>query len=520
MPGGGLAVPHRTVMSRPKAPRRVRFAPSPTGTLHLGNARTALFNWIVARQSGGRLVMRIEDTDIDRERAGSEEAILTDLRWLGLDWDEGPDVGGPVGPYRQSDRRDSYLEAAASLLESGRAYRCFCDEDHLAAERERRLAAGKAPHYAGTCRGLERVEADRRASSGEAHVVRFATGAEDRTDPDASVVFVDRLRGTVEFPLKELGDTVILRRDGRPTYNFAVVVDDAAMEIDLVVRGEDHLSNTPRQVLMYQALGKTVPEFAHLPMVRAADGSRLSKRHGAASVSEYRDQGYPVVGLINALALLGWSPGEDRTLLDQEELLRLFDIDDVSRSPAAFDQARLDWICSQHLLQTPGERLAPAFHRRLADAGLLPSESPPEAQGWLAEFSDLLKKYVSHDAEVPQHAAPVFYDGGGPANDEARAVMSTEAARSVVAALVEESSQSPSADLESWQAMKKRVREAAGVKGKELFQPLRVAITGSSSGPELDRLVTLVEQGHRLFPESILPVAERARRTLAWHDAG
>ena len=507
-------------MSKSNVPRRVRFAPSPTGSLHLGNARTALFNWIVARQSAGRLVLRIEDTDVDREKAGSEEAILTDLRWLGLDWDEGPDVGGALGPYRQSDRREFYLQAASRLLESGRAYRCFCDEQRLVADREQRLAAGKAPHYAGTCRRLAPGDAERRALAGEPHVVRFATRTGAELDPDASVPFVDRLRGTVEFPLKELGDTVIVRRDGRPTYNFAVVVDDAAMEIDLVVRGEDHLSNTPRQVLLYQALGHDVPEFVHLPMVRAGDGSRLSKRHGAVSVAEYRDQGYPVAGLINALALLGWSPGEDQTLFGMEELVRIFDIDGVSRSPAAFDQVKLDWICSQHLLQTPGELLAPAFQRRLAEAGLLPARVPPEAQPWLSDFSDLLKKYVSHDAEVPRHAAPVFYDGSGPATDEACEVMGVATARSVVAALAEEASQSPPTDAETWQAVKKKVREAAAVKGKDLFQPLRVAITGSSSGPELDRLVVLVEQGQRLFPESILPVAERARRTLAWLVAG
>ena len=507
-------------MSGPQAPRRVRFAPSPTGSLHLGNARTALFNWLVARQSSGRLVLRIEDTDVAREKAGSEEAILSDLRWLGLNWDEGPDVGGPVGPYRQSDRREFYLEAATRLLESGRAYRCFCDEERLAGDRERRLAAGKAPHYAGPCRRLASAEAERRALSGDPHVLRFATRATAEIAPDASVTFVDRLRGTVEFPLKELGDTVIVRRDGRPTYNFAVVVDDAAMEIDLVVRGDDHLSNTPRQVLLYEALGKVVPEFVHLPMVRTVDGSRLSKRHGAVSVSEYRDQGYPVEGLINALALLGWSPGEDRTLLDSEELVRIFNIDNVSRSPAAFDRAKLEWVCSQHLLQTPGEKLAPGFHRRLADAGLLPADSPSAGQPWLADLSDLLKKYVSHDAEVPQHAAPVFYDGSAPAGEDARDVLGVDTARTVVAALAEESSQNPPVDLESWQAVKKQVRERAGVKGKGLFQPLRVAITGSSSGPELDRLVVLVEQGHRLYPGSILPVAQRARRTLEWLDAG
>jgi nondiscriminating glutamyl-tRNA synthetase len=363
-------------------------------------------------------------------------------------------------------------------------------------------------------------EAERRARAGEPFVVRFATRFEAEIDPDASVGFVDRLRGAVEFPLKELGDTVILRRDGRPTYNFAAVVDDAAMEIDLVVRGEDHLSNTPRQVLLYRALGKSVPEFVHLPMVRASDGSRLSKRHGAVSVADYRDQGYPVDGVINALALLGWSPGEDQTLFDPDELLRSFDIDDVSRAPAAFDQARLEWICSQHLLKTPGEKLAVAFHRRLADAGLLPAELPPAAEAWMTDFSELLKKYVSHDAEVPDHAAPVFHDGGRPVTDDAAEVMVGETARAVVRALAEQSGQSPPSDLESWQALKKTVRETTGAKGKGLFQPLRIAITGRSSGPELDQVVSLIEQGHRLFPGSILPVAERARRTLAWLDGG
>jgi glutamyl-tRNA synthetase len=504
-------------MSATDHPRRVRFAPSPTGSLHLGNARTALFNWIVARQSSGRLVLRIEDTDLEREKAGSEEGILTDLRWLGLEWDEGPDVGGASGPYRQSERTEIYREAAERLLSNGHAYRCFCDEQRLAAEREQRIAAGRAPHYAGTCRRLDPAEAGRRAAAGEPHVLRFATRAD--VDPHPSVGFVDRLRGPLEFPLKELGDTVIVRRDGRPTYNFAVVVDDAAMEIDLVVRGEDHISNTPRQVLIYRALGRPVPEFVHLPMVRAGDGSRLSKRHGAVSVADYREQGYPVEGLINALALLGWSPGEDRTLLDTEELLRIFDLDAVSRSPAAFDQAKLDWICSQHLLQTPGDRLAPAFRLRLTQAGLLPSEPSPDESSWMSELADLLKKYVSHDAEVPEHAAPVFYDGSGPRDAQAREVLDAVGARRVVAALAEETSRLPVIEDEAWREIKNRVRDRAGVKGKGLFQPLRVAMTGEASGPELDRLAGLVEQGHRLFPQSILSVAERVRRTLAWLDA-
>jgi glutamyl-tRNA synthetase len=504
-------------MSQAKAaPARLRFAPSPTGSLHLGNARTALFNWLVARQAGGRLVLRIEDTDLDREHSGAKQGILDDLHWLGLDWDEGPDVGGEYGPYRQSERSAGYLDAASQLLRAGRAYRCFCEERELEAERRERLAQGKSPHYRGRCRGISVDESDRRAAAGEPFALRFVTNPSAQAGAETTVGFVDRLRGPVEFPMKELGDTVILRRDGRPTYNFAVVVDDAAMRIDLVLRGDDHLSNTPRQVLLFEALGRRPPEFVHLPMVRGPDGGRLSKRHGAVSLGEYRRRGYPVNGLINALALLGWAPGEDRTLVSREELLREFDIDRISRSPATFDEAKLDWICSQHLQKTPVEHLVDPIHQRLADEGLLPRELPPESREWMVNLGAMVKNSISHFDQVPQRCVSLFYDGIAPVDEQARAVLEDSEAVRVIEALARDAERWPPLDLESWKRVKADMKQHTGAKGKALFRPLRVAITGRTFGPELDALVPLIDRGSVLFPERIRSVADRVRRTKSW----
>ena len=497
------------------AARRVRFAPSPTGSLHLGNARTALFNWLVARQTGGRFVLRIEDTDVAREQAGSERAILEDLRWLGLDWDEGPEVGGDVGPYRQSERTRHYAAAAEALLAREAAFRCFCSEEALAQERAARLSAGRAPHYSGRCAALDPEESARRAAAGEAFAVRFAV--ERAAGGDADVAFVDLLRGEVRFSVAELGDTVILRSDGRPTYNFAVVVDDAAMRIDLVIRGDDHLSNTPRQVLLHRALGQSLPEFAHLPLVRGPDGSRLSKRHGAASVAEYRHAGYPADGLVNYLALLGWAPRGDRTLVERAELVREFELERINLSAAAFDPAKLDWISTQYVQRTEAAELARAVHRHLVEAGTLPDEPlPPGAATWLCELAELLRPYLSHVGQAPERAAPVFHGGGAPHDEAGREALERPAGRAVVERLAERAASSSIVDVEAWKAQVAHLREETGAKGRELFEPLRIAITGDSSGPLLDALVPLVERGARLFPGAIPTIAERGRRTLEW----
>ncbi|HEY8534880.1 MAG TPA: glutamate--tRNA ligase, partial [Vicinamibacterales bacterium] len=310
---------------------RLRFAPSPTGQLHVGNARTALFNWLLARGHGGTFILRIEDTDRERSTPESEKSILDDLRWLGLDWDEGPDIGGPAGPYRQSERLALYHEHAKRLIESGAAYYCFCSPEQVEADRQAALAAGLPPRYSGRCRAIEPADARRRVDAGEPAVIRF------RVPEARDVTFIDAVRGAVTVSTDTIGDPVLLRTDGHPAYNFAVVVDDALMRVTHVVRGEDHISNTPRQLLLYEAFGWTPPEFAHLSLVLGPDHAPLSKRHGATSVAEFRSRGYLPEALANYLALIGWSPGGGEELLPLDELARRFSLRTVSHSAGVFD---------------------------------------------------------------------------------------------------------------------------------------------------------------------------------------
>ena len=491
---------------------RVRFAPSPTGSLHLGNARTALFNWLVAKRSGGAFVLRIEDTDIEREQEGSESGIFQDLRWLGLDWDEGPDAGGQFGPYRQSERGPRYLAAAGHLLQSGRAYRCFCSDATLEADREAMRASGRTPTYSGRCHAISPAESDRRSAAGEPHAIRFHTLPAHPAPSDLVVAFRDRLRGDLEFSTAELGDPVLLRRDGRPTYNFAVVVDDEAMKISLVIRGDDHLSNTPRQVLFYRAFGWETPEFAHLPMVRGADGERLSKRHGATSVAEYRRQGVPPDGLLNALALLGWAPDGDRSVLARDELVREFDLDRVGASPAVFDSKKLEWLSGQHLHKTPLEVLAPQIGRFLVESGRLPAILPDGTSEWLIAVAEMARSAVASIAQAVDRCAALFFDGSLPEIGELPAVIASPAGRLVLHAMRAAAREGEPIDATSWNAFKERVKRESGQKGKDLFHPMRAAITGELSGPELDRLVPLIVEGSRLFPGSIPALRARIER--------
>jgi glutamyl-tRNA synthetase/nondiscriminating glutamyl-tRNA synthetase len=490
---------------------RVRFAPSPTGSLHVGNARTALFNWLVARQTNGTLILRIEDTDVEREAEGSEAGILEDLRWLGLGWDEGPDVGGPKGPYRQSERSAAYREAAQRLLDSGRAYRCFCTDEEIERERaEHRDEHGRA-RYSGRCRAVPKGESEARAAAGVSHAVRFRAVPE-RPDPrDASAAFDDRLHGRIDVAVVEIEDFVLLRRDGRPTYNFAVVVDDAAMGITLVLRGDDHLSNTPRQVLLYRALGHPLPEFAHLPMVRGPDGSRLSKRHGATSVAEYRARGYTPDGLANALALLGWSPQGDRPIVTRAEMLGEFDLGRVSSSAAIFDPAKLDWVQSQHIHRMEAGGLAEEVGRRLESAGLLPANARPRGDAWIVAVAEMLRTSLERFEQVPEKSRALFFRGIATATAETRAeIRDGRAALESLARVLDEGPLTP----ERWAAAKTRIRQETGLKGKALFHPVRLAVTGEASGPELDRLLPLVAEGSLLFPEAVPALAERIRRAI------
>jgi nondiscriminating glutamyl-tRNA synthetase len=487
---------------------RLRFAPSPTGQLHVGNARTALFNWLLAHGKDGTFIVRIEDTDAERSTRASEASILEDLRWLGLDWDEGPDVEGPHGPYRQSERLHLYASYANELIAGDHAYYCFCSPQQLAADRREMLAAGRPPKYAGTCRKLSKAEVAVRMERGQRPVVRFRVPAE------VEVAFEDLVRGDVTFSSEVIGDPVIVRSDGRPAYNFAVVVDDALMEITHVIRGEDHISNTPRQLLMYQALGFTPPSFAHLSLVMGPDQTPLSKRHGATSVAEFRDRGYLPEALVNYLALIGWSPGADEELLPVDELARRFNVEDVGHSAGVFDPEKLAWMNRHYMKAAAPGRLAAESARYFLREGLI-QQRTTEAMEYVASLLPMAVGSVDRVEEIPERVRFVFgYNATSAlARPEIAAVLHEPGARDVISVLAKEIG-GPMLDREAFRAMAGRVKERTGQKGKSLFRPIRAALTGEGGGPELDLAVPAIDRGAGL-PRSahvarILSCRERA----------
>ena len=495
---------------------RVRFAPSPTGHLHVGNARTALFNWLMARGSGGTFILRIEDTDVERSTRASEAAILEDLRWLGLHWDEGPDVGGPHGPYRQSERLQLYRSYADALVEAGRAYHCFCSPERLEAERQAALAAGQPPRYAGTCRQLPVDETRRRISGGERAVIRF------RVPSDRTIVFGDLVRGDVTFHTSVIGDPVLLRSDGNPAYNFAVVIDDALMQVTHVVRGEDHISNTPRQILIYEALGFTPPAFAHLALVMGPDHTLLSKRHGATSVAEFRAKGYLPEALVNYLALIGWSPGADDELLPADELARRFSIAAVGHSAGVFDEDKLAWADRHYLrLADPARivRLALEYFRREGLAGDLNHEG----LDYLATVVPMASGSVDRLDEIPSRLRFLFsFDPVAALDDrEVQDVLSHEGAREVIESLARELSRTPRLESrEAFRAVVGTVKQQTGQKAKPLFHPIRVALTGTAGGPELDLAVPAIDRGAELPADAgLAPVLGCRERAAAFAAA-
>ena len=357
---------------------RVRFAPSPTGKLHIGGARTAIYNWAFARANGGTFILRIDDTDPTRSTDENTQIILRAMRWLGLDWDEGPEVGGDFGPYSQTERLDLYKRTAERLLAEGKAYPCFCTPEQLAADREA-AQARKDPFqgYQRRCRDLSPEEAQARIDAGEPYVLRIKV-PEDR----GNVVINDAVHGEVAFDAKELDDFVIFRSDGTPTYNFATVVDDALMGITHVIRGDDHLSNTPRQVMVYEAMGAPVPVFAHISMILGADGKKLSKRHGATSVEEYRDAGYLSDAFVNYLALLGWSLDGETTVIPRDVLASQFSLERISKNPATFDPKKLDWMNAEYINAMSNADFADQIMLpELLKAGLIKEVSKPIRHG-------------------------------------------------------------------------------------------------------------------------------------------
>jgi glutamyl-tRNA synthetase len=493
----------------------VRFAPSPTGLLHVGNARTALFNWMFARSMGGTFILRIEDTDFERSTRESERGILNDLRWMGLDWSEGVEAGGDYGPYRQSERLHIYRAHAVELMSRGQAYRCFCTAEQLEADRKDALAAGRPPMYVGRCRDLAPADARRRAESGEPAVIRF------RVPQDRTVQFTDIVRGEVTFGTDVIGDPVLVRSDGIPAYNYAVVVDDALMAITHVIRGEDHISNTPRQLLLYEAFGWTPPAFAHVSLVLGPDHAPLSKRHGATSVQEFRERGYLPEALTNYLALLGWSPGDGQELMPLTELATRFRLEDVGHSAGVFDVEKLAWVNRHYLKTIDATRVAGLAVPLLQKAGWLATPSSADV-AFLETVIPPVAATVDRLEQIPERLRFLFEYSAARALERDAVRAEATQSREVIVALAEELSQAaPLLDKESFRALAGKVRERTGEKGKALFHPIRVVLTGEQEGLELDLAVPAIERGAALASgeSGFVPVASARERAAAFVSA-
>ena len=453
------------------------------------------------------MALRIEDTDLERSEARYETQLLDDLKWLGLDWDEGPDVGGAYGPYRQSDRLEIYLEHAERLLSEGKAYLCFCSQEELERDRDAAMAVGRSPLYPGTCRGIDPAEARRRRSSGEQAAIRLRI-------PEHPIRFHDMVRGVVEFPNEAVSDPIILRSSGIPVYNYVVVVDDALMKITHVIRGDDHLSNTPKQVALYEALGWPVPEFAHLSTILGSDGKRLSKRHGATSIANFRDMGVLPEALMNYLALLGWAPsGGTREIFSSNELKKEFQLQRVTPAAAVFDMEKLYWLNRHYVKQSqPGriEKLALPF---FVQAGYIPTDPCELVSSWFGKVVALLAPSVNKLDELPVRARLIFHvePAAALAAPDNAEVLALPKAGEVLSEFVQKvGADHEPMTPERFKAIVNQVKEKTGAKGKELFHPIRIVITGSHSGPEFDKLIPILEEGSQLnLPTHVMSVRER-----------
>ncbi|MFH0799336.1 MAG: glutamate--tRNA ligase [Pseudomonadota bacterium] len=443
---------------------RVRFAPSPTGSLHIGGARTALFNWLFARHSGGTFILRVEDTDLERSTKEFEKSILDGMKWLGMDWDE--------GPYYQTQRMDLYKEHVGKLLGSGKAYRCSCTQEEIEAMRQKAMAVGGKPKYDGTCRGGQK-------HPDKPSVVRF------KAPTDGATEFHDICRGTVRTENAELDDLIIARSDGSPTYNFTVVVDDVTMGITHVIRGDDHINNTPRQVLLYEALGFPAPEFAHLPMIHGPDKKKLSKRHGATSVIEYEKMGYLPDAMVNYLARLGWAHG-DQEIFTREELIAKFDMPAVGSAASIFDAEKLGWVNSQHLLKLPNETLVELTRPFWSELGISIDDAAYAARAMatvrvrgdtLKKLAELSAFYFRDAIEIDPKAAAKWLGGE-------------------YAARLKELHTKLASEEEFSEASLSKIFDAeiakAGIKMTEIAQPVRVALTGGTASPGLFEVMAVL----------------------------
>lgn len=470
---------------------RVRFAPSPTGPLHIGGARSALFNYIFARKHQGDFIVRIEDTDLERSSAESEKNILDALRWLGIEWNEGITVGGDYGPYRQTERLELYKQFTRRLLKEGKAYYCYCTEEELEAERQAQLARGEnIPRYSGKCRDLTDEDCKRLEAEGRKPTVRF------RVPQNQQVIIHDLVRGKVTFDTDNIGDYVIVKSDGIPVYNYACVIDDALMQISHVIRGEEHLSNTPRQLLIYEALDLPKPLYAHVSLILGKDRSKMSKRHGATSIEAYKQAGYLPEALVNFLMLLGWSPPGEEEILKLDEIVELFSLERVARNPAVFDMDKLRWINATYIRRTSIERLADLAIPHLQRANILGDKVTEEQYAWVKLLVEAVQDRLSYLGEIVDKARVFLEDTVVPENNDTQAVLEEEQVPMVLLAFKKEiicwQEKQASLDITQAKAILKNVTKKTKLKGKKVFMPLRVALTGQMHGAELYYIISLL----------------------------
>lgn len=468
---------------------KVRFAPSPTGPFHIGGARSALFNWLLARKEGGKFLIRIEDTDLDRSTRESEENIKAALLWLGMEWDEGIDVGGPNEPYRQSERLDLYQEVTDRLLAEGKAYHCYCTPEELEAEREAQLARGETPKYNGRCAHLTKEEEEAFIKEGRKSTIRF------RTTPGEVVDFNDMVRGYISFESDGIGDFVIVKSDGMPVYNYSVVMDDHMMGVTDVIRAEEHISNTPRQIVLYKALGWEVPRFGHISLILGKDYKKMSKRHGATAVEQYKNLGYLPEALFNFLALLGWSPEGEEEILSKEEIIAQFSMDRVAKNPAVFDIDKLNWINFNYMKKLSIEELYELCLPSLQEAGRASQEVTPEEKEKLMLLCETLRDHISYGAQIVPESDLFFQDQviiEAEHEAEIREVLLEETFGTVMDTFANALESAEEVTVDSVKAIIKQVMKDTKLKGKFVYMPIRIALTGQMHGPELPNVVVLL----------------------------
>lgn len=482
---------------------KVRFAPSPTGPLHIGGARSALFNFLLAQKENGVFIVRSEDTDLERSSKESEHNILEALRWLNIQWNEGIEVGGDNGPYRQTERLKIYQEYTDKLLAGGHAYHCYCSEEELEQERQELIAKGETPRYLGKCRNLTSEERQAYEVAGRKPVVRF------RVPEGQQIVINDRVRGEVIFDSDGIGDFVIVKSDGIPTYNFAVVIDDTTMSVTHVIRGEEHLSNTPRQILIYQALGLQTPEFAHISLILNTEGRKMSKRDGDTAVKDYQAKGYLPEAVVNFIALMGWSPAGEQEFLTLEEMIQAFSLDRVSKSPAVFDVNKLNYISSHYIKNAAPERLARMALPYLQEIGILPQgEISDQQQAWLTHYVQAIVNHLSYMAQVKDFAQ-YFYGSESPAPEgEALEILKGEQVLEVLDLLAFKLKDLEQINVDNTKVLLKQITKELKLGGKQVYMPIRIALTGQMHGPELYDIIPL------LGLENILSRLENTKKLI------